>query len=164
MPKKIRLADSALVDFDVIGITANESKEYKFVYQLNKALGSFFTRINNLDNFVKGSQYDYIAYESHDSLIESSLFLIKNSPIAQNDDLQKTHLSELFLATPLLIPELKNCNYILKIEENYNLEILLKNINIFYKTRQLFQQKRYLCPAFRASTDKAGKNSLCLYS
>lgn len=128
MPKKIQLLDSALVDFDVIGITANESKEYKFVYHLNKTLGSFFTRINNLDSFVKGSQHDYIAYESYDSFIESSFFLIKNTPIPQENNLQKTHLSDLFLVAPLLIPELKNCNYILKIEENYNLERLLKNM------------------------------------
>ena len=127
--KKIEFLASELIDFNVVGILSNSTTDYKFAYLLNNYLGLNFKRIENLDHILKNKQYDYMVYESYDNLLDSSLYLLKNQPIVESNSKNlSVELNSLFTITPFLIPEIKNCNYLLKIEENYDLDGLMNQL------------------------------------
>ncbi len=128
--KKFQLVETQLINFITIGITSNDNKDYKFAYYLNQKLGFVLKRINNLDYIIKGKQYDYINYESYNSYLDSSIFLLKNTPVSTiySTVNSSNALIDLFSFAPLLIPELKNCNYILKIDDNQDSIDLIKKL------------------------------------
>ncbi|WP_068596917.1 IPExxxVDY family protein [Vaginella massiliensis] len=102
------------IDFEILGIISNLNNTYQFVYHLNTTYGTNFARDNDLDIIIQEEivYYPNFCWEDIDNQVEYNL--IKNMPF-QSLKTQKLSMYEMFDVSPLLIPQYKNYNFILKI-------------------------------------------------
>ncbi|MFA9290552.1 MAG: IPExxxVDY family protein [Solirubrobacteraceae bacterium] len=140
---KLQLEDFECLNFSVVGLISNYI-DYKLVYALNKELDfAFFNRIENLDILVNKNKFSYITYETYDCQIDASIFLLKNKPdnILNNvlTSNNKENFQHLFSQSQLLVPELKNYDYILKIDEAFKLDLILDFLK--YSNKIQFHQR-----------------------
>ncbi len=102
------------IDFQLLGITSNLSNSFQFAYYLNASYQTKFKRDFDLDVIVNNRTIYYSNFIWEDINNHLVFNLIKNAPF-------QTHISDhdsihgLFDVSPLLIPQQKNYNYILKV-------------------------------------------------
>lgn len=131
---KISLNDFECDDFILIAIHS-VLDDYRLAYQLNKNLGVLFEKNNNSIPFqIKNNKVYFTRFTFETTENESIWELIQNQVKTE----EKTNAfennlfeTETFTQKAILIQELKKADYLLKIEENnqINTEKIVKKIN-----------------------------------
>jgi hypothetical protein len=93
-------------DFGLLAISSS-IKDYRLCYFINKALGASFKRITDLNLYDKGHR-------------KKSSYSIFKYPVKIDNLLYYFISNKSNFAGQLLIPELKNIDYLIKISGNYS--------------------------------------------
>lgn len=118
-----------LIDFEILGIISNLSNAYQFVYYLNTTYGTHFVRDLDLDIKIENDIIYYPNFVWEDVNNQVIFNIIKNTPF-QSLKAQQLSMQDMFGVSPLLIPQYKNYNYILKIS---GWEFGLEQLNLPFK-------------------------------
>lgn len=118
-----------LIDFEILGIISNLSNAYQFVYHLNTTYGTRFVRDLDLDIKIENDIIYYPNFVWEDVNNQVIFNIIKNTPF-QSLKAQQLSMQDMFGVSPLLIPQYKNYNYILKIS---GWEFGLEQLNLPFK-------------------------------
>lgn len=119
---KLLLDDVFDFDFDVIAIHCS-LEEYRMAFLINKYAGLRLKSSEDVDFFVKNDQYSFAAMRFDDQKNYQSYTLISNkyklkyAKRVLNTDLFTESDSEHY-KTLNLVPEVKNADYLLKIESD----------------------------------------------
>lgn len=123
-------------DYALIGIHT-ALNEYKLAYLLNKYLHINFSKASyDLDLTQKNTQSFYSVYEYTNTELDNNWFLIANVYKLT----QKTTSTSLFSESDsitYLVPEKKKVDFFLKIEGDFDLEYIVKAIDIINKIPQI---------------------------
>ena len=84
------------IDFHLIGVNSSFNTSTQFIFHLNSTYDTRFQRINDLDIWL----------DNH---------IIKNIPNQSNSKKIEVDLSNLFKESIILVPNYKDCNYIVKV-------------------------------------------------
>lgn len=118
-----------LIDFEILGIISNLNNAYQFVYHLNTTYGTHFVRDLDLDIKIENDIIYYPNFVWEDVNNQVIFNIIKNTPF-QSLKAQQLSMQDMFGVSPLLIPQYKNYNYILKIS---GWEFGLEQLNLPFK-------------------------------
>ncbi|WP_313376198.1 IPExxxVDY family protein [Chishuiella sp.] len=103
------------IDFHLIGVNSSINTSIQFIFHLNSTFGTYFQRVKDLDIFIDDHTYYFEIYEWFDEVNKIDYQIIKNIPNKSDSKKNEVNLSNLFKESILLVPNYKNCNYIVKI-------------------------------------------------
>lgn len=128
MSALIRIDEDELIDFQLFGVISDISNSFQFAYKLNQSFQSSFKRIDDLDvQIAPDVTVFYPIYEWRNKEQLACYHLIKNISYQTINKKKEMDLFNLFDATPFLIPQHKQYNYILRVSEAD--EISISEIN-----------------------------------
>ena len=103
------------IDFHLIGVNSIYSTSTQFIFHLNSTFDTHFQRIKDLDIWLDDHTYYFETYEWLDEANKIDYHIIKNIPNQSNSQKNEVDLSNLFKESIILVPNYKDCNYIVKI-------------------------------------------------
>lgn len=103
------------IDFHLIGVNSIYSTSTQFIFHLNSTFDTHFQRIKDLDIWLDDHTYYFEIYEWLDEANKIDYHIIKNTPNQSNSQKNEVDLSNLFKESIILVPNYKDCNYIVKI-------------------------------------------------
>ena len=104
-----------LIDFHLIGVNSSFDTSTQFVFHLNSTFDTHFIRIKDLDIWLDEHTYYFETYEWSDITNKIDYHIIKNTPNQSDSKKNELDLSNLFKESIILVPNYKDCNYIVKI-------------------------------------------------
>ena len=115
------------IDFHLIGVNSSFDTSTQFVFHLNSTNATHFTRIKDLDIWLDDHTYYFETYEWIDEANKLDYHIIKNTPNQSDSEKNEVDLSNLFKESILLVPNYKDCNYIVKVagweDDIHNLQL-----------------------------------------
>jgi hypothetical protein len=103
------------IDFHLIGVNSSFDTSTQFIFHLNSTFDTHFLRIKDLDIWLDNHMYYFETYEWHDISNKIDYHIIKNTPNQSDSKKNEVDLSNLFKESIILVPNYKDCNYIIKI-------------------------------------------------
>ncbi|MFV0194121.1 IPExxxVDY family protein [Empedobacter falsenii] len=103
------------IDFHLIGVNSSFNTSTQFIFNLNSTYDTRFQRINDLDIWLDDHTYFFETYEWIDETNKIDYHIIKNIPNQSDSKKIEVDLSNLFKESIILVPNYKDCNYIVKV-------------------------------------------------
>ncbi|MFV0210651.1 IPExxxVDY family protein [Empedobacter falsenii] len=103
------------IDFHLIGVNSSFNTSTQFIFHLNSTYDTRFQRINDLDIWLDDHTYFFETYEWIDETNKIDYHIIKNIPNQTDSKKIEVDLSNLFKESIILVPNYKDCNYIVKV-------------------------------------------------
>ena len=116
------------IDFHLIGVNSSFDTSTQFIFHLNSTFETHFQRIKDLDIWLDDHMYYFETYawlDDHMYYFETYAWLddankidyhiIKNTPNQSESKKNEVDLSNLFKESIILVPNYKDCNYVVKI-------------------------------------------------
>ncbi len=119
-------------DFILYGIKSRKTKDYEFIYNVNRALQVNFKRIKDLDVKINNDLYCFSLFFFEDPEEEFESYIIKNEaqPLKQTDN---TSLFGEFFVTTKLLESKQSWDYLLKVNvdviENSSFVLSFQSMN-----------------------------------
>mgnify|MGYP003420384576 FL=1 len=104
-----------LIDFHLIGVNSSFDTSTQFIFHLNSTFEMRFKRIKDLDIYLDNHTYFFETYEWLDEANKIDYYIIKNTPNQSDSKKNEVDLSNLFKESIILVPNYKDCNYVVKV-------------------------------------------------
>ena len=115
------------IDFHLIGVNSSFDTSTQFIFHLNSTFETHFQRIKDLDIWLDDHMYYFETYAWLDDANKIDYHIIKNTPNQSESKKNEVDLSNLFKESILLVPNYKDCNYIVKVagweDDIHNLQL-----------------------------------------
>ena len=103
------------IDFHLIGVNSSFDTSTQFIFHLNSTFETHFQRIKDLDIRLDEHTYFFETYQWLDEANKIDYHIIKNTPNQSDFKKNEVDLSNLFKESIILVPNYKDCNYVVKI-------------------------------------------------
>ena len=103
------------IDFHLIGVNSSFNTSTQFIFHLNSTFDTRFERIHDLGIRLDEHTYFFETYQWLDEANKIDYHIIKNTPNQSDFKKNEVDLSNLFKESVILVPNYKDCNYVVKI-------------------------------------------------
>lgn len=135
--KALLIDESEFIDFQLYGIATAYSDSPQFIYNINLNFHTRFVRTKDLDVLIERQVAYYPIYEWEDHESQICYHIVKNSAYILNPVQNFSNLSSLFEVAPALIPQHKEYNYFLRINQEDTTECPLQENSFIQKITRL---------------------------
>ena len=135
--KTLLIDESEFIDFQVYGIASSFGNSAQFIYHFNSFFDTKFSRCRDLDVLIDKQMTFYPVFEWENSENQNHYYIIKNIAYSRNNLDELTNLASLFEISPILIPQFKEYNYLLKISGEFEEAISFHENQFIQKITEL---------------------------
>jgi len=139
--KTLLIDESELIDFQLYGLASAYSDSPQFIYNVNQFFDTRFTRCDDLDVLTGDEISYYPVFEWEDEQDQLYYHIIKNNAYTLNPSENLSNLASLFDVAPMLIPQHREYNYLLRVSGGDPDEIPFKENNFIQKITRLDPDK-----------------------
>lgn len=139
--KALQLDQDDLIDFQLYGIITAYNDPAQFVYHVNRFFEARFERCDDLDVVIDEHLAYYPVFEWEDPFGGVIYSIIKNSGYTTTKQKNDNLLFQMFDLTPAMLPQYKDYNFLLRVENEDDTDILISENQFIQKITKLRTEK-----------------------